>query len=200
MKPLELILATWNRDKIKEIRKSLDGLNLSLQGAGDLEGFEAPEETGETLEENALIKVEAVAGPSSKLCMADDTGLEVDALGGLPGVRAARFAGPNPTYEENVNLLLEKMKDVPVGKRKARFRTVLALGLWEGRYHTVEGILDGQISTKIAGSGGFGYDPIFYVPSVGLTLAEMSLDDKNEISHRGKALQKARDLLNSWLE
>lgn len=197
---IQLVMATWNRDKVKEIQKYLRGLDLDIEGAGDQEGLEAPEETGDSLEENALIKVRAVAEASLKLSLADDTGLEVDALGGRPGVRAARFAGPNPTYADNMNYLLEKMKDVPKGRRKARFRTVLALGLWEGRYHTVEGVLEGEITTEPLGHNGFGYDPVFFVPASGKTLAEMNIEEKNMISHRGKALAKARAMLEGWLK
>jgi XTP/dITP diphosphohydrolase len=149
------------------------------------------EETGETLEENALLKARAVMEVVGLPAVADDTGLEVLALGGQPGVKTARFAGADATYSDNVRLLLEKLDGVE--DRRARFRTVVALVMPDGAEMVVDGSLDGVIAERVRGSGGFGYDPVFEVN--GKTLSEMGMEEKNKVSHRARALRSLADAL-----
>ncbi len=177
-----LVVASHNPDKVVEIEEILDGLFGGL-----VRGLSWPEvvETGATLEENARLKARAVAGYSGLPSLADDTGLEVDALNGQPGVETARFSGPDATYQSNVDCLLEVLAGVD--DRRARFRTVVVLAYPDGREIMAEGVLDGSIATSPRGSGGFGYDPIFEV--AGRTLAEMDSKNKNMISHRSRAIR-----------
>jgi XTP/dITP diphosphohydrolase len=179
-----LAVASKNPDKIKEIEDVLETMGI----AGEIvQGLEWPdvEETGDTLEENALIKARAVVEATGLPAIADDTGLEVRALGGEPGVHTARFAGPDATYDENVARILEVMEGV--GDRVARFRTVVALVFPDGVEIVAEGSVDGVITEARRGSSGFGYDPVFEVK--GRTLAEMTAEEKNELSHRARAIQ-----------
>jgi XTP/dITP diphosphohydrolase len=157
-------------------------------------------EDGATCEENALKKARETAIETSHWALADDTGLEVDALGGRPGAFAARYAGEHATYADNCEKLLKELKDIPVEQRGARFLTVMALSDPEGQTEVVQGELQGQITEQFYGSQGFGYDPVFYVPKAHKTLAEMTLAEKNELSHRGQALRLAKDLLKRRLE
>ena len=153
-----------------------------------------------TCEENAVKKARETAAGTGHWALADDTGLEVDALGGQPGVYAARYAGEHATYAGNCQKLLEELKDIPVEQRGARFLTVMALSDPEGHTEVIEGKLQGQITDQFYGSQGFGYDPVFYVSKAHKTLAEMTLAEKNELSHRGQALRLAKDLLKRRLE
>jgi len=179
-----LVVASKNPDKIGEIEAVLRELGLV---DAVVRGLEWPdvEETGGTLEENALLKARAVAAAVGLPALADDTGLEVDALGGAPGVRSARYAGPDATYEDNVQHLLAAIADAH--DRSARFRTVMVLVFPDGREIVGEGVLEGQIIDERRGSSGFGYDPVFLVD--GRTLAEIDPAEKNAISHRGRALR-----------
>lgn len=185
-----LVIATKNPHKLAEMEAVLAESGL----VGEVvRGLDWPDvaETGSTLEENALLKARAVAEATGLPSLADDTGLEVDALGGAPGVYAARFSGPDATYERNVDLLLGKLEDVT--DRSARFRTVVALVFPDGSTVTAEGTLEGEIATERRGSGGFGYDPVFQVD--GGTLAELGEAAKNRISHRAEAIRAlAREL------
>ncbi|MEE8376017.1 MAG: RdgB/HAM1 family non-canonical purine NTP pyrophosphatase [Acidimicrobiia bacterium] len=179
-----MVIASKNPDKIREIEDVLEPMGL----VGEIvRGLDWPdvEETGETLEENALIKARAVVEATGLPSIADDTGLEVEALDGEPGVHAARFAGPDATYDDNVTRMLEVMEEV--GNRVARFRTVVALAFPDGVEIVAEGWVDGVIIEVRRGSGGFGYDPVFEV--AGRTLAEMTAEDKNELSHRARAIR-----------
>ncbi|MBW3666928.1 MAG: RdgB/HAM1 family non-canonical purine NTP pyrophosphatase [Actinobacteria bacterium] len=179
-----LAVASKNPDKVREIEEVLSSTGL----ASDIvRGLDWPdvEETGETLEENALLKGRAVTEATGLPALADDTGLEVDALGGRPGVRSSRFAGQEVSYAENVGLLLEKMAGVE--DRTARFRTVVALVFPDGAEVTAEGIVEGSITAAPRGRNGFGYDPVFEVE--GRTLAEMTLDEKSRLSHRARAIR-----------
>ena len=183
-----LVVASKNPDKVEEIESVLAGSGL----AGEIvRGLHWPDvaETGETLEENALLKARAVVEATGLPVVADDTGLEVTALSGAPGVHTARFAGPQATYEENVARMLELLKGIE--QRSARFRTVVAMVLPDGLEVLAEGSLDGLITEEPRGEAGFGYDPIFEVE--GQTLAEMSMEDKNELSHRARALRALVD-------
>ncbi len=179
-----LVIASKNPDKIREIEDVLEPMGL----AGEIvRGLDWPdvEETGETLEKNALIKARAVVEATGLPSIADDTGLEVEALAGKPGVHTARFAGPEATYDDNVNRMLEVMEGI--ANRAARFRTVVALVFPDGVETLAEGSVEGVITEVRRGSGGFGYDPVFEV--AGRTLAEMTAGEKNELSHRARAIR-----------
>ena len=199
MKYLKIVLATRNIDKVREIKEALRGLAIDIL---TLDSFpDVPEivEDGMTIEQNALKKASVVQGITGGLVLADDTGLEVDFLNGKPGVFSSRFAGEHASYDDNVEKLLSLMKGVPAEKRAARFRCVIAL-VGECIEQTVEGVVEGLILAEKHGTEGFGYDPVFYVPASGKTFAEMSLDHKNRISHRGLALAKARTILKAFAE
>lgn len=182
-KPERLVVASQNPDKIAEVKAVLEELALGIEIVDGLSWPEI-EETEDTLEGNALLKARAVAGYTGLPALADDTGLEVTALGGRPGVHTARFAGPEATYADNVARLLAELEGVD--DRSASFRTVVALVTPVGDEVTVEGVLDGTIATRPRGTGGFGYDPVFLVGES--TLAEIPTAAKNQMSHRARAL------------
>ncbi len=189
----EILVATRNRGKIKEFQTFFGQWGWSVKS---LEHFpELPEivEDGFTFEENARKKAENLFLWTGLPVLADDSGLEVDALGGRPGVYSARFAGEQASDEENNEKLLEALRDVPFEQRTARFHCVLVLMCREERVITAEGFCEGVILTAPRGTGGFGYDPLFYLPSYGKTMAELKPDEKNRISHRGQALRKLAD-------
>ena len=192
--PKRILAATNNRDKLREIRQILKGTGWEVVALADLPPYPEPPEDGETLAENALIKAREGFQHSGLLTLADDTGLEVDALGGRPGVHSARYAGQNATYADNVKLLLEELDGVPGSARTARFRTAMAL-VGEGVEECWEGIAEGRILTEPTGIDGFGYDPVFLSPELGVTFAEASPDEKNRVSHRGRALRMLADRL-----
>jgi len=187
-----LIVATFNPHKIEEIKAILPGLPFELKSLAGLAGAVPAPEDGETFEANAHIKAAAAAAFSGCLALADDSGLEVDALGGAPGVRSARYAGEGCSYADNNARLLQELAEVPDGKRSARFICVAALVRPGGASVLKRGVLDGVITRAPRGSGGFGYDPLFEVRGTGLTLAEMSSPGKNQLSHRGAALRAMR--------
>lgn len=157
------------------------------------------EEVGTTFEENALLKARGYAAITGLLTLADDSGLEVDALDGTPGIHSARYAGPEASDEELYTLLLHNLRGVPDAERSARFRCAIALVWPEGREETVEGVCEGRILREPHGTRGFGYDPVFYVPSEGKTMAQLPMEIKNRISHRGHAAMKAKKLLKAAL-
>ncbi|MGH9153262.1 MAG: RdgB/HAM1 family non-canonical purine NTP pyrophosphatase [Acidimicrobiales bacterium] len=187
---MRLVLASANPDKAAEIAAVLNGFELVPRPAevGDVE------ETGQTLEDNALLKARAVLAATGEAAVADDTGLEVDALGGAPGVYSARYAGPGATYADNVAALLAALGDRP--DRAARFRTVAVACLPDGREVVAEGVVAGAITTEARGEAGFGYDPVF-VPAGGdgRTFAQMAPGEKNAVSHRGRAFRALAALL-----
>jgi XTP/dITP diphosphohydrolase len=185
-----LVVASKNQDKIEEIEAVLGEVGLVEEIVRGM-GWPDVEETGSTLEENALLKAKAVMRAVGLPVIADDTGLEVAALGGLPGVETARYAGPDATYSDNVQRLLSEMDGV--ADRRARFRTVVALVMPDDAELVVEGVLDGAIAKTPRGSGGFGYDPVFEVE--GRTLSEMGVDMKNTLSHRARALRAMVEIL-----
>jgi XTP/dITP diphosphohydrolase len=187
-----LVVASKNPDKIEEIEAVLMSVGLVDEIARGLEWPDI-EESGSSLEENALLKGRAVVEAVGLPAVADDTGLEVAALGGLPGVRTGRFAGPDATYRDNVMLMLRELDGVT--DRRARFRTAVALVLPDGVELVVEGMLDGVIAETPRGSGGFGYDPVFEVE--GRTLSEMGLEMKNTLSHRARALRALAEALGA---
>lgn len=198
-----LVLATRNPDKLREMSTLFDGLPLErILTAQEIFAPEV-EEDGETLEDNALKKAREVAEFCGFLCLADDTGLEVDALGGAPGVYSARYAGEDASYEDNCLKLVAELADVEPGLRGARFRTVMALvdPTAEGLSVEIcaEGVLEGQIIDEPRGDGGFGYDPIFELKDSDVTLAELSMEAKNGVSHRARAAVAMRALLEEHL-
>lgn len=195
----KLLISTGNQDKIIEIRDEYQELDYEIVAPGQL-GLELDvEETGSTLEENALLKARAGARASNLLTLADDTGLEVDALDGRPGIYSARFAGEEATYADNNQKLLKLLKDFPEEERTACFVTVAALvDPATGREETVRGICCGRIISEFRGDNGFGYDPIFYLPEKGKTFAELTTEEKNKISHRANALKKMKKILDNW--
>ena len=192
---MKIVLATGNKDKVRELRHALAGLSVEILTRDDFPGLPETIEDGSTLAANALKKAREICAATGLMAMADDTGLEVDALDGEPGVYSSRFAGLGATYADNVNLLLERMRSVPEKHRSARFRCVIATVEPTGAEILVEGICEGRILTESRGDGGFGYDPVFLVPSHGKTFAEMSVAEKDGISHRGLAMAKMRKLL-----
>lgn len=192
---MQLVLATNNRDKVKEIKHLLEELPVTILTADDFLEFPDPEETGSTLVENAVLKARAISEFCELPALADDSGLEVDALNGAPGVYSSRYAGENVTYKDNYTKLLLEMAGVSQEKRTARFRCVIAIVWEDGSVETVEGVAEGLITTTVEGDRGFGYDPVFFYPPLGKRFSEMTLDEKNQVSHRGKALQAARNLL-----
>jgi XTP/dITP diphosphohydrolase len=190
-----VILATRNQNKIKEIMAIFQDVPIHFITLDDYP--ECPEviEDARTLEGNAQKKAYQVAHFTNQIALADDSGLEVDFLDGMPGVISARFAGKGCSYADNNNKLLNLLKGVPTEHRKARFRSVMALAVPGGATLTVEGRLDGYIIDRPRGEDGFGYDPVFLVPEIGKTLAEMGPSQKNSLSHRFKALQAIRPTL-----
>lgn len=192
---MQLVLATNNKDKIREIKQVLDDLPVTILTSDDFLEFPDPVENGVTLEENAIIKATEIARFCDLPAMADDSGLEVDALNGAPGVYSSRFAGPGCTYRDNNEKLLKELDGIPEEKRTARFRCVIAIAWSPNDVQTVEGKVEGVIAEDIAGREGFGYDPVFVYPPAGKRFSEMSLDEKNVVSHRGKAVAEARTLI-----
>ncbi len=186
------VLATANPDKAREIIQLLPGCELVPRP----ESVPEVEETGETLTDNALLKAQALVDATGRPAIADDTGLEVDALGGAPGVYSSRYSGEHATYADNVAKLVRTMRDVPAGRRQARFRTV-AVAVWpDGRREIAEGVVDGTIAAEPCGDNGFGYDPVFVpIGGDGRTMAELSPEEKNAISHRGRAFTALAKLL-----
>lgn len=183
----KLVFASNNAHKLSEIRAIL-GDRLEIISLSDLQCHEEIPETADTLEGNALIKARYVWEHYGLYCFADDTGLEVDALGGAPGVYSARFAGEHASFEDNVSLLLERLSGV-AAPRRARFRTVIAL-IDEYGTHFFEGSVDGEITLERSGEHGFGYDPIFRPEGREETFAQLTEQEKNSMSHRGRAVQK----------
>jgi XTP/dITP diphosphohydrolase len=196
-----LLIATNNPGKAEEYRELLSGLPLEITFPAQ-EGLDLDvKETGETFEENAHIKALAFARATGLLTLADDSGLEVDALGGAPGVHSARYAGPGASDTDRYQRLLAALAAVPPQERSARFRCVVALALPAGIIHSVDGTCEGQIGFAPRGEYGFGYDPIFVVEGYGgQTLAELHPDEKNRISHRARAVEAARPMLTRLLE
>jgi XTP/dITP diphosphohydrolase len=196
---MQLLVATRNRHKLKEIEAILAELNFDLRCAADIPGLADVVEDGATVRDNAIKKAVESAKFAKMLTLADDTGLEVDALNGEPGVRSARYAGDEATYHENNQKLLAALKGVPAEKRGAAFRCVVAVADANGLVDVVEGICNGAIIEAEKGGGGFGYDPLFIPAGQLKTFAELSPDVKNRISHRAKALQKAWAVLSRYL-
>jgi XTP/dITP diphosphohydrolase len=191
----ELVLATHNPHKVVEMRTMLTDLGIQVRSLAEFDGAPEVDEDGTTYGENALKKARSASAFTGKPALADDTGLEVEALNGRPGVHAARFAGEHCSFQDNIQKLLGLMNGIPTERRGARFISVLALVTPDGREEVVRGELEGRITEQPTGVAGFGYDPVFFCAGAGKTLAELSAEEKNQISHRGRALDKARELL-----
>lgn len=195
----QIVLATHNPDKRVEIASLLSDLGITVRSLAEFPQAPVVVEDGETCEANAIKKAKTIADYTGLVAVADDTGLQVDALGGRPGVHAARYAGAEVTYEDNWKKLLRELDGVPVEQRGARFLTVVAIASpFRQEVDTVEGVLNGVIAPRPAGKGGFGYDPVFLVPELGKTLAELAPSEKNRISHRAQAFAKAKVVLQQF--
>ena len=191
----KLLLATNNKAKVREYNQLLHNLPLELVSPADLGISTTVSEVGESLEENARLKATALAAESGLLALADDSGLEVDALGGEPGRLSARYAGEGASDRVRVNYLLARLEGVPGERRSARFRCVIALATPDGEVELCSGECRGFITLEPRGEQGFGYDPVFYLPELGKTMAELPLEVKNQISHRGQAAREACRIL-----
>ncbi|MFA7460064.1 MAG: RdgB/HAM1 family non-canonical purine NTP pyrophosphatase [Trueperaceae bacterium] len=185
---LRLALASENAGKLAEFREALAGLPMTLQSAGELGVTDFPEETGASYEENALLKAAHVTLKAGLIALADDSGLEVDALQGQPGVHTARFGGPGLTNGERMAHLLQRLRKVDDALRTARFVAVIVVATPGGAVHTFRGESEGRILQGPRGVGGFGYDPVFFSPELGKSFAEATLEEKRGVSHRGRAL------------
>ncbi len=191
----KLLLATNNQAKVREYRSLLQNLPYELVTLAEQGITTIVSEVGESLEENARLKATVLAVESQLLALADDSGLEVDALGGEPGRLSARYAGENASDKDRVNYLLLRLKDVPWERRSARFRCVIAIAIPDGEVEFCSGECQGFIIFEPRGEQGFGYDPVFYLPELDKTMAELPLEVKNQVSHRGQAARKAYRVL-----
>lgn len=195
----KLVFATGNEGKMREIREILKELDMEIYSLKEA-GIESDaEENGATFEENAVIKARAAAKYTDAIVLADDSGLEIDYLNGEPGVYSARYLGEDTSYRIKNQNLIDRLEGVPDEKRTARFVCVIAAVLPDGGVLTARGTVEGIIGTEERGQGGFGYDPIFYLPEYGCSTAELSMEQKNEISHRGKALREMKEKLRGAL-
>lgn len=210
----QIIFATGNANKIREVREIVKDPDFTIQSMREAGFFADPEENGKSFEENAMIKAQAVAdlvrrhAPSSPLLsssdgvvtyvLSDDSGLVIDALDGAPGIYSARYLGRDTDYNYKMHHILDLLRDVPDEKRTARFVAAVAVILPDGTSSVFRGTMEGRIGHKIAGKNGFGYDPFFFLPEYGKTSAEISPDEKNKISHRGKALRAALKFVEKY--
>ncbi len=198
---MQLVLATENLHKAEEIRSILgETPKIDLLTLFDFPHLKLPPETGTSYRENSVLKAQFVAKETGHWAMGDDTGLEVVALDGAPGLYSARYAGEDVMYADNRKKLLEALADLPDEKRGARFVCTVALADPEGSVDVVVGHCEGRITRSEVGHGGFGYDPIFFIPAYGKTFSEFSPDEKNKISHRGQAVRAAIRMLQKWIE
>jgi len=191
----DVVLATRNPHKGEELTALLGDAGIRIRTLAEFPFAPEVEEDGDTCEANAIKKAVEIARATGMTAVADDTGLEVDALNGRPGPFAARYAGEGATYQDNCQKLLRELDGIPLERRTARFLTVAAVASPNGDVRTTQGVLEGLITEACRGERGFGYDPVFYVPELGKTLAELMPDEKNRISHRARAFLKLRDLL-----
>ena len=195
----DLLFATSILNKARELEGLTAGLPVRILTLKDFPDLVSPPETGTTFQENALIKARAATAATGLWALADDSGLTVDALNGEPGVYSARYSGPKADANSNNAKLLKAMANVMAENRQAQFRAVLALTLPQGEEYYSEGVTAGEILREYRGNNGFGYDPLFYLPQLGKTMAELSLAEKNQISHRAKAFQGILDIIKSLL-
>lgn len=195
----KIIFATGNQGKMREIKQIMEDMDVEVVSMKEAGIFADIEENGTTFEENALIKARAIANESNTIVLADDSGLEIDFLDKAPGVLSARYMGEDTPYEVKNAHILELLKEVQGKARSARFVCAIAAVFPDGREFTTYATIEGEIAHKSAGENGFGYDPIFFVPEFGKTTAELSPDEKNKISHRGKALNMMKEILKNEL-
>ncbi|EET60631.1 non-canonical purine NTP pyrophosphatase, RdgB/HAM1 family [Marvinbryantia formatexigens DSM 14469] len=196
----KIIFATGNEGKMKEVRMILADLGVPVLSQKEAGITADVEENGASFAENAMIKACAVKKLTDAVVLADDSGLEIDYLDGAPGIYSARYMGEQTPYEVKNRHILELLADVPPKKRTARFVCVIAAALPDGTVLTSEGVMEGEIGYASAGENGFGYDPVFYLPQYGCTSAEISPEQKNEISHRGKALRAMKEKLKAYYD
>jgi XTP/dITP diphosphohydrolase len=196
---MEVVVASGNKGKIREIRNALKGFGLRIYALSDFQDVPEVEEDGGSFTENALKKARFYSKLFGQLTIADDSGLEVDSLKGLPGIYSARYAGEKASGRENNQKLLKEIQGVPISKRGARFKCVIAITSPDGRGATAEGSCKGRIGFKEKGRKGFGYDPLFILPKYGKTMAELTLEEKNRVSHRGKALRKLKKIIPAFV-
>ncbi|MGG7220957.1 XTP/dITP diphosphatase [Bacillus sp. F56] len=194
---IEAIIATHNPGKVKEFKEILEPKGYDVKSLAEIGFTEEIEETGHTFEENAILKAEAVAKAVNKMVIADDSGLSIDNLGGRPGVYSARYAGEQKDDQANIDKVLSELKGIEKEQRTARFRCALAVSIPGEETKTVEGHVEGYIAEEPRGEYGFGYDPIFIVKDKDKTMAELTSDEKNKISHRADALKKLSKLLEA---
>lgn len=194
-----IILATNNKSKVKEISEMMSGSDITFVSLADAGINVEVEETGTTFEENALLKAREICKLSGKPTISDDSGLEIDALDGAPGIYSSRFMGEDTSYDIKNNALIEKLENVADPDRTARFRCCMALVLPDGREFVTEGAMEGIIAIEPKGINGFGYDPILFIPEYNRTSAELSSEEKNNISHRGEALRKMIEVIKKEL-
>lgn len=194
-----IILATNNKSKVNEISEMMSGSDITFVSLADAGINVEVEETGTTFEENALLKAREICKLSGKPTISDDSGLEIDALDGAPGIYSSRFMGEDTSYDIKNNALIEKLENVADPDRTARFRCCMALVLPDGREFVTEGAMEGIIAREPKGINGFGYDPILFIPEYNRTSAELSSEEKNNISHRGEALRKMIEVIKKEL-
>lgn len=194
-----IILATNNKSKVKEISEMMSGSDITFESLADAGINVEVEETGTTFEENALLKAREICKLSGKPTISDDSGLEIDALDGAPGIYSSRFMGEDTSYDIKNNALIEKLENVADPDRTARFRCCMTLVLPDGREFVTEGAMEGIIAREPKGINGFGYDPILFIPEYNRTSAELSSEEKNNISHRGEALRKMIEVIKKEL-
>ena len=197
---MKLIFATGNENKMREIREIMGDLPLEILSMKEAGIGKEIEENGTTFRENALLKARSIAPQKDAIVMADDSGLSIDAFDGGPGVYSARFLGTDTPYTEKNAYILSRMKGLKGEERRAYYTCVVAAVFPDGTEQTAEGLMEGEIAEKPSGTNGFGYDPVFFVPEAGLTAAEMAPEEKNRLSHRGKALREIRKTLSLWIE
>ena len=196
----KIVFATTNEGKVKEIKEILAGFPIEVVSMKEMNITADIEENGATFEENSLIKAREVSKLTGLPAMADDSGLEVDYLNGEPGIYSARYLGRDTDYNYKNNYIIEKLKNAKDEERSARFVCVISLVLPDGREFIKKGVMEGMIAYEIKGENGFGYDPVFYLPEYGMTSAELSGEEKNKISHRGKALGAMKELISGLEE
>ena len=195
---MEIIVATGNKDKVREFREIFEGTDVRVVSMKEAGLFHEVEETGRTFAENALIKARALGKQAHAVVAADDSGLVIDALGGAPGVYSSRFLGEDTPYAVKNAKILDLMKNVPEARRTCRFVCAMAAVFPDGTECTAEAAFEGHVAYRSAGSHGFGYDPIFFLPGYGKTSAELLPKEKNAISHRGKALRMLKEKIDAW--
>ncbi len=191
----KIVFATTNEGKVKEIKEILEGFPVEVVSMKEMDITTDIEENGTTFEENSLIKAREISKLTGLPALADDSGLEVDYLNGEPGIYSARYLGRDTDYNYKNNYIIDRLKEAEDKERSARFICVISLVLPDGREFVKKGVMEGRIGYEIKGENGFGYDPIFYLPEYGKTSAELSSDEKNKISHRGKALRAMKELI-----